>query len=1034
VTSAQESAGRIATGRRLALPRWTARALALLGALGGLAVIGYAQYAVSFNDAPFDFPLTGRLEDWVFDSFGHANDLAFAIPLFIAGGLIFAIAVPRALLPSDDLLGGRPGRATPFRAAVAVLLAGLLLWGWLVTQLVRGEYDASYRWVFLVSLLVPAAALAVHDLRIHPLRAPEVHLSHLGEIVVLIGIVAAFVALNARDLENWRYTAIGDEGPFYNLPIRMLDDPNLNWFNHDDGPYTQPVLGSAWHALNMAVFGRDLFGWKMGSLTAIAVTIPALYWLLREAIGTRTAIFGAMFLGASHYLFAYAHTGYNNVFPLFPTVSAIALMVSGLKRNSYTLLFLSGVMAGLGCYTYFSSRAAIVIIAVAFLTLAPKLRRNLDALAVGALGFGMTLAPLFAVEGWDVVSKTFDRSAVGKDTPFLEQLADNLPRTIFAFNFNPHNLHYTAGALLDEITVTLAIAGLALCAFRIKTFAYRLFVIWFCIALIVTGLFSEYGVVTISRLHYALPPLAAFAAIAADRALAAAGVAVGRPRVEWALSVVVFAVLAPTIFVVNSRHFLIHSASLNPTTPETVIVRTLTDESCAEQPLRAVAYLKSTESVMWGTWRFFDGPVRPLNLSLGDFSHVYHPFPDTGGSGCAVIANANEAPALALLSSWRASAVRGGFDLRTVTDRSHTTLVEAAVPRDASPGLDPAAIARTWRTRTDLGSGLDGIVQGQSKDGIAGMRELTFDPLTDRGARMYPDEPVVVLNLGGEQRAYPERVLAWHVVLNDVVGGVPVAVTFDPIAGAARVYDRTLPDGRLLTFAVSGLLRGGNSLLYDHETETWWQQMTGEGVTGELHEQQLRTVPFSIVAGEEFRRAFPTGVVLDPPDASTIRYILNGYLLYDEPEAKPLFTLAGPDGRLPAMQRVAVLEIGGRPIAVPYPDDDLVRPYEIERDGERVVLFFDALARSPLDAPSIPTSRQIGSFTAYLPQSVDGAPLRFVSGNGLDPIYLTDEGQRFSTFGVGEDDTRLTPVPIADGFWFSVAAVYPAIEIIELDE
>jgi hypothetical protein len=78
----------------------------------------------------------------------------------------------------------------------------------------------------------------------------------------------------------------------------------------------------------------------------------------------------------------------------------------------------------------------------------------------------------------------------------------------------------TTFALLDEITVTLAVAGLVLCLLRIQTFAYRLLAMWFAVALVVTGIFSEYDLVTISRLHYALPPLAAFAAIAVDRAIA----------------------------------------------------------------------------------------------------------------------------------------------------------------------------------------------------------------------------------------------------------------------------------------------------------------------------------------------------------------------------------------------------------------------------------------------------------------------------------------------------------------------------------
>ncbi len=994
-------------------------------------LIALGQYAVAKAEAPFSWPLTGWLDARLARSFGAQNELSFAIPLFLVGGLIFAVAVPGARVPSDDEPAWtRP--TAPLRIAVAMAAIGAILWAWLIVHLARGDYAPSYRWIFLISLLLPAAALALHDVRQVTFTRPRLRLSQAGELIALAGIAATFIALNAWDLDNWRYAAIGDEGRFYMLGIRMLDDPTLNWFNHDDGPFkVQPVLGSAWHALNLAVFGRDLVGWKMGALTAIAVTLPTLYWLLRETMGVRVAMFGTLVLGASHYLFAYAHTGYNNVFALFPTVSALALMASGLKRRGYSLFFLSGVMAGLGFYTYFSSRAAIVIVAIVLLTAGPKIWRRIEVLAAVTAGFAMTVTPLFAVERWDVVRKTFERTAVDKETPLLEHLAGNLPRTLFAFNFNPNNLHYTAGALLDEITVTLAVAGFVLCVLRIHTFAYRLLIIWFALAVAVTGLVSEYNVVSISRLHYALPPLAAFAAIAVDRAIAAAAEAVRRPRLEWALGAAVFAVLAPLVFVVNARHFLIYSAAHSPTIAETVIIRALTSDACADEPLRSVSYMQAPDSVLYGTWDFFDPRLRPLNIAFADMPYMYHPFPDSGGSGCLAMANTQNAAAAPFLGRWRSGIERGGYEMRPITDKTKATTVEGVFPADSAPGLDPLAIDAAWRTRTDLGAGLSGIVQGQNKDGIIEMSTLVF--ASAQRATAFVDEPVVVVNVAGDRRAYPERVLAWHIVVNDVIGGVPVAVTFDPIAGAARVFDRGLPDGRTLTFAVSGLLRGGNSLLFDRETETWWQQMTGYGVTGELHAAQMHPLPFATVALEEYKRAFPEGPVLNAPDGTPIRYRLNPYLGYDVPAGKPMFTSGEPDARLPAMQRVVVIEIAGRQIAAPFPKDGLVRAYHLERDGERVVLFYDALARSPLDGRDIPASRSVGSFTAFRAASAEASALAFDRQGRRDPVFTTETGETFDVFGRGEDGTQLESVDVGEGFWFSVAAAYPAIEILPLE-
>jgi hypothetical protein len=369
--------------------------------------------------------------------------------------------------------------------------------------------------------------------------------------------------------------------------------------------------------------------------------------------------------------------------------------------------------------------------------------------------------------------------------------------------------------------------------------------------------------------------------------------------------------------------------------------------------------------------------------------------------------------------------------MRPVTDLTKATTIEAVFPAGESPGLDPAPIDAAWQTGADPGAGLDGIVQAQDKDGIVEMNTLVF--ASPQRVTAFIDEPVVVVNIAGDRRAYPERVLAWHVVVNDVIGGVPVAVTFDPIAGAARVYDRGSPDGRTLTFAVSGLLRGGNSLLYDRETETWWQQITGRGVTGELHDAQLQPIPFAIVALEEYRRAFPEGPVLDTPDGTPIRYRLNPYLGYDLPGAKPLFTAADQDARLPAMQRVAVLEVGGRRMAVPFPSDGLVRAYHVERDGERVVLFYDALARSPLEGRDIAASRHIGSFTAFRSVPAQGSARTFDREGRVNPVFVTETGETFDVFGRNASGEQLEAVAIGEGFWFSVAAAYPAIEILPLD-
>lgn len=119
-----------------------------------------------------------------------------------------------------------------------------------------------------------------------------------------------------------------------------------------------------------------------------------------------------------------------------------------------------------------------------------------------------------------------------------------------------------------------------------------------------------------------------------------------------------------------------------------------------------------------------------------------------------------------------------------------------------------------------------------------------------------PTEPVIVLTSGQETRGYPLRVLMRHEIVNDVIGGRPVIVTFCPLCNASLVYDpRVVIDGQVqtLVFGVSGKLRHSDMIMYDRLTESWWQQFTEEAVVGTASGMTLeriasQTLPFVVFA------------------------------------------------------------------------------------------------------------------------------------------------------------------------------------------
>ena len=79
------------------------------------------------------------------------------------------------------------------------------------------------------------------------------------------------------------------------------------------------------------------------------------------------------------------------------------------------------------------------------------------------------------------------------------------------------------------------------------------------------------------------------------------------------------------------------------------------------------------------------------------------------------------------------------------------------------------------------------------------------------------------------QEPIPLAILMWHEIANDEIAGKPVAVTFCPLCNSSVTFDRRV-EGDVLDFGVSGLLRNSDLIMYDRQSETWWQQLTGEGL------------------------------------------------------------------------------------------------------------------------------------------------------------------------------------------------------------
>jgi len=249
---------------------------------------------------------------------------------------------------------------------------------------------------------------------------------------------------------------------------------------------------------------------------------------------------------------------------------------------------------------------------------------------------------------------------------------------------------------------------------------------------------------------------------------------------------------------------------------------------------------------------------------------------------------------------------------------------------------------------------------GPGKDGIPAIDAPRFVPVTEVDF-LEAREPVVQLELNGDARAYPLQILIWHEIVNDTVGGTPVAVTFCPLCNTTIVFDRRL-DGRVLDFGTTGNLRNSDLVMYDRQTESWWQQFGGEAVVGELTGKKLRQLPASIVAWEDFERAHPDGRVLSQDTGFSRSYGQNPYSGYDSVDSPPFFPAANQDDdRLPPKERVVFIEREGEQVVVPFSVLAEAKRIEVEVGGEKLEVTWRPGTRSALDSGYIGSGRDVGT-------------------------------------------------------------------------
>jgi len=260
---------------------------------------------------------------------------------------------------------------------------------------------------------------------------------------------------------------------------------------------------------------------------------------------------------------------------------------------------------------------------------------------------------------------------------------------------------------------------------------------------------------------------------------------------------------------------------------------------------------------------------------------------------------------------------------------------------------------------TDFGQALvpfDEILSGgPPKDGIPSIDDPRFRPVAEVRGDLAAEEPVMSVELHGDARAYPLRVLIWHEIVNDTVGGVPIAVTYCPLCNSCVVFERRVA-GEVTTFGTTGKLRHSDLVMYDRASETWWQQFEGRAIVGEHAGAELDRVPARLESVERFAERHPDGRVLVPSDPRMRAYGRNPYAGYDR-SPRPFLSRGDYEGPGSPLMRVVTVEGADRAWSLPL----LRERGRIEHGG--LVLSWEPGRRSALDAGRIAEGRDVGNVT-----------------------------------------------------------------------
>ena len=299
---------------------------------------------------------------------------------------------------------------------------------------------------------------------------------------------------------------------------------------------------------------------------------------------------------------------------------------------------------------------------------------------------------------------------------------------------------------------------------------------------------------------------------------------------------------------------------------------------------------------------------------------------------------------------------------------------------------------------------------GPPQDGIPSIDNPKFVSVSEADKFLQDADQVVGLNVNGDIRAYPLQILVWHEIVNDNVGGTPVAVTYCPLCFTNQVFNRTV-DGQTVEFGTSGKLYNSNLVMYDRNSNSLWSQALGQAIVGKQAGLKLDRIPFDVAFWREWKQLYPDTNVLSRDTGSNRPYGADPYGSYYS-NNDLFFPVSNKDDRLELKEIIVGLENGGQ-----------FKAYKLQQIQDTRVIN-DRIGDKSLALFSL-----YPFMVRVFDSTLDGQKLEFQYNKNSSKITDKETGSEWNFDGIGTagpmKGKHLLRLPYDEGFWFEWVAFHP---------